>query len=523
MTATYLFSDRPAGVLPRALWGSTRSGYRQNSFFWFFHLGWVALFLGGVALVGVSPGPAALWVPLAAAFVYPAGVRLGWSPGPTALWLSLVAAAAAGATALDGDLTRTGWAAGGLVFDAVGAPYVFLTVTLVPLVVLASLESVRKNQEVYYFWVLLLGGVLTLCFCASHFLVFYVLFEVLGFPMFLLVGQYGPRPQRVSAAYKFFVYTFGGSAFVLPVLVYLQFWCGTTHVAFLAAHQFTEYEQVVFFGLCAVPFAVKVPLVPFHLWLPEAHVEAPTPVSMLLAGLLLKTGGYAFVRFLLPAFPAGAYVWGPALCGVGLFSVVFASAYALVQVDMKRMIAYASVAHMSVVFLGVFSGVPLGVQGATYLMLAHGYTSAGLFGGIGVLYDRYHTRTIRHYGGLAPLMPVFAGLFFVLTLGNLSFPFTGGFAGEFMILSGVALRNPAVTALAGATVFLSLCYSVWLFNRLFYGPTARDVRAHQEATPVELGVLGWCAFGCVALGFGGSAFVGYTQNCYLGVLYGTVP
>jgi proton-translocating NADH-quinone oxidoreductase chain M len=482
------------------------------------------LFAGAAALTGVTPAGAwPLWVPLGAALVYPAGVRLGGHPGGVALWLSLAAAAVTGSAALDPDLTRTGWAAGGLLLDALGAPYVFLTVTLIPLVVLASLESIRKNQEVYYFWILLLGGVLTLCFCVSHFLVFYVLFEILGFPMFLLVGQYGPRPQRVSAAYKFFVYTFGGSAFVLPVLAYLQFWWGTTEVTHLVAHQFTEYEQVVFFGLCAVPFAVKVPLVPFHLWLPEAHVEAPTPVSMLLAGLLLKTGGYAFIRFLLPAFPAGAYVWGPCLCGVGLFSVVFASLYALVQVDMKRMIAYASVAHMSVVFVGVFSGVALGVQGATYLMLAHGYTSAGLFGGIGVLYDRYHTRTIRRYGGVASFMPVFGVLFFVLTLGNLSFPFTGGFAGEFMILTGLGLRNAAVVALCGATVFLSLCYSVWLFNRVFYGPVPAGFRAHQEATPVELGVLGWCTFGCVGLGFAGGAFVGYTQNCYLGTLITAVP
>lgn len=512
-----------AGKLPGSTLESSRRGYRQNSFFWFFHLGWVFLLLAGVAVTGATPpGHVALWVPLGAAAAYPVLVR-GRTPGVVALWLTLVAAVVTGSAALDPDLARTGWTHAGVTLDALGAPYVFLTVTLMPVVVLASLESIRKNQVVYYFWLLLLGGVLTLCFCVSHFLVFYVLFEILGFPMFLLVGQYGPRPQRVSAAYKFFVYTFGGSAFVLPVLAYLQFWWGTTDVTALVTHQFTEYEQTLFFGLCAVPFAVKVPLVPFHLWLPEAHVEAPTPVSMLLAGLLLKTGGYAFVRFLLPAFPAGAYVWGPALCGIGLFSVVFASLYALVQVDMKRMIAYASVAHMSVVFLGVFSGVALGVQGATYLMLAHGYTSAGLFAGIGVLYDRYHTRTVRRYGGLAGFMPAFAVLFFVLTLGNLSFPFTGGFAGEFMILSALGLRNPAVVALCGATVFLSLCYSVWLYNRLFYGPVAHDFRTHQEATPVELGVLGWCAVWCVALGFGGGAFVGYTQNCYLGLLESTLP
>lgn len=331
--------------------------------------------------------------------------------------------------------------------------------------------------------------------------------------MFLLIGQYGPRPQRINAAYKFFVYTFGGSAFILPVLVYLQFWVGSTEVVFLQGYQFTEYEQVLFFGLCAVPFGVKIPVVPLHLWLPEAHVEAPTPISMLLAGLLLKTGGYAFLRFLLPVFPHGGYVWGPLLTGVALFSVVFASVYALVQVDMKRMIAYASVAHMSVVLLGLLTGTPEGALGATYLMLAHGYTSAGLFAGIGVLYDRYHTRTVRYYGGLAGVMPVFGVLFFVLTLGNLSFPFTGGFTGEFMILAALGQQNLVVTALAGATVFLSLCYSVWLFNRLFYGRVGH-FRGYQEISPLEFGVVGWCAIGTVLLGFGGSTFVGVTQDCY---------
>jgi NADH-quinone oxidoreductase subunit M len=525
MSTTSLVTFFRTGTSTTEIWKSTRTGYRQNYFFWCFHLGWTFLFVGVTAgVAGVYPGVTpTVWAPAVAAALYPVGVRYA-RPGAVALWLSLAAAAVSATGSAHPDFARVGYhTGGGWVLDAVTAPYVFLTVTLIPVVVLASLESVRKNEKMYYFWILLLGGVLTLCFCASNFLVFYVLFEILGFPMFLLVGQYGPRPQRVAAAYKFFVYTFAGAAFVLPVLVYLQFWWGTTEVTALCAHQFTEYEQILFFGLCAVPFAVKIPLVPFHLWLPEAHVEAPTPVSMLLAGLLLKTGGYAFIRFLLPAFPAGAYVWGPALCGIGLFSVVFASLYALVQVDMKRMIAYASVAHMSVVFLGVVSGTAGGLAGATYLMLAHGYTSAGLFGGIGVLYDRYHTRTIRRYGGLVGYMPGFALLFFVLTLGNLSFPFTGGFTGEFMVLSAVALCNPAVTALAGATVFLSLCYSVWLFNRLFYGPVASGYRRHADLTPVEVGVLGWCTVGCVGLGWLGGAFVGYTQNCYLGVLHGCLP
>lgn len=485
---------------------------------WLVYLGWLvgAVFL--LSWTGWAPSVGIYFLPVAAAPLYLVAVFRGAPPGVTALWLSLGVAAvtATGVVNHPGGVATHG---GGFLLDGVSLPYVFLTVTLIPVVLLASLESIRKNQVAYYFWVLFLGGVLTLCFCVNNFLLFYVLFEVLGFPMFLLIGQYGPRPQRVGAAYKFFTYTFVGSAFILPVLVYLQFWVGSTDVLTLREVQFTEYEQVLFFGLCTLPFAVKVPLVPFHLWLPEAHVEAPTPISMLLAGLLLKTGGYAFIRFLLPTFPVGAYLWGPAATAVGLFSVGYASVYALVQVDMKRMIAYASVAHMSLVFLGFFSGVTLTVQGASYLMLAHGYTSAGLFAGIGVLYDRYHTRTIRQYGGLATGMPVFGVLFFILTLGNLSFPFTGGFVGEFLILVGLALNNVWVTLLCGSTVFLSICYSMWLFNRLFYGVVPTGVQTHQELTSPEVGVLAWCTAGCVGLGFTGGSFVMATHACYAQVVY----
>lgn len=489
--------------------------------------GWVDYFFWLtplVALVGVSwvnptGGVQIFYLPVGLALLYGVVVSRVHSTrvGPLAWWISLVGFLLVGPHCW--GPTRFGWTDGTLLADPVGTPYVFLTVSLLPLIVLASLDSLRGNPRVYYFWVLFLGGVLVLCFTVTNFLAFYTLFEILGFPMFLLIGQYGPRPQRVGAAYKFFVYTFGGSAFILPVLVYFQFWLGSSDLFFLQAYQFTPYEEALFVGLACVPFGVKIPLVPVHLWLPEAHVEAPTPISMLLAGLLLKTGGYAFLRFLIPVFPGGFYLWGPLLTSVGLFSVVVASVYALVQVDMKRMIAYASVAHMSVVFVGLVSGVPGGAVGATYLMLAHGYTSAGLFGGIGVLYDRYHTRTVRYYGGLAGVMPLGGIFFFLLTLGNLSFPFTGGFTGEFQILAALALQNVVVCLVTGVTVFLSLGYSVWLFNRLFYGSPGWLTR-HGELTPVEFGVLGATAGATLGLGWGGSSFVGFTQVSYASLYEG---
>lgn len=500
----------------------------NNYFSWFNQ---VLVLLGGLLFVGLLPVSLPPYVgvtllvgaPLGGLLVYTVGWLSGRPPGVLAWWISLATSFVGGSSVIGLYPLGGGLLVGPFLIDPVGLPYVFLTLTVLPLVVLASLDSIRKHQGLFYFWVLLLGALLVLCFCVENFLVFYVLFELLGFPMFLLIGQYGPRAQRVGAAYKFFVYTFGGSAFVLPVLVYLQWGIGSTGVVFLQQTQFTETEQLLFFGLCAVPFAVKIPLVPFHLWLPEAHVEAPTPISMVLAGLLLKTGGYAFLRFLIPIFPQGVYLWGPLLNAVGLFSVILGSVYALVQVDIKRMIAYASVAHISVVFLGILTGSPEGGLGATYLMLAHGYTSAGLFAGIGVLYDRYHTRTIRYYGGLAGVTPLLGVTFFILTLGNLSFPFTGGFTGEFIILVALGVSNLVVCFLTGATVLLSLAYSVWLFNRLFYGATSSAVGVHQDLTPTEWGVLGWCALWTILLGGGGAFFVELTQECYVYVYYTGAP
>lgn len=486
-----------------------------NYLYWFIQLVLVSvvIFFWGYHLENTTW---VYWVPLGVSFLV-GGLSLtgkvtNQRVGSLSLWCTLGVALLVGNNAL-GHFSGSGFLGGGLLLDTVGTPFVFLTVTLLPVVVLASLDSIRKNQKMYYFWVLFLGGVLVLCFCVEDFLVFYVLFEILGFPMFVLIGQYGPRTQRVSAAYKFFVYTFGGAAFILPVLVYLHWGLGCTGVITLREYQFTEYEQALFFGLCVIPFGVKIPVVPVHLWLPEAHVEAPTPISMLLAGLLLKTGGYAFLRFLLPIWPHGGYLWGPFLSGVGIFSVIVASLYALVQVDLKRMIAYASVAHMSVCLLGLLSGTPQGSQGATYLMLAHGYTSAGLFAGVGVLYDRYHTRTIRYYGGLSGVAPILAGSFFILSLSNLGFPFTGGFTGEFMILASLGETSFLLCLLAGSTIFLSLGYSMWLFNRLFYGKVQTLVK-HNELTPIEFGVLGYCTIFSLGLGFGGSLFVGKTQECY---------
>ena len=496
----------------------------RGQFSWCLYLAVVPL---GLAVLSLFPGAFlggwVIWFPVVVWLLYLLGAPYLLNhpnPGLPALWLTLVTFLVVVAPGVGpaGTVDQV-WLDEYFLLDALSWPFVVLTVSLAPVVVLASLDSIRKNQYLYYSLLLALLAGLVVSFCVTHFLTFYLVFELLGFPMFLLIGLYGPRAQRISAAYKFFIYTFGGSAFILPVLTYLYFGLGSTEVTFLVHHQFTEVEEAVFFALVVAPFLVKVPVVPVHLWLPEAHVEAPTPVSMVLAALLLKTGGYAFVRFVAPVFPGGVYLWGPLLNTVGVVSVCLASVYALVQVDLKRLVAYASVAHMSVVFVGLLAGTPLALQGGVYLMIAHGYISAGLFAGIGVLYDRYHTRTIRYLGGLAGCMPLFGLSFFVLTLGNLSFPFTGGFTGEFMLLLGIFHKNSAVALLLGSTVLLSLCYSVWLYNRVFYGPVSEYLVKHQDLTPSEAGVLLFCATTTVVLGFMGGYFSEYSQNCYTELTY----
>jgi proton-translocating NADH-quinone oxidoreductase chain M len=482
-------------------------------------MGWPYLFVGLTWWRQVFYVPS-LWVVPSFFFLFSLILATAWTfrrfiqPGLLSLWSSFVVLTVLGVACSSQIVFNTSVATGPFVIDTVNVPFILLTLTLAPVVIVASLDSIRGDQLQYY-WLLttLITGV-TCCFLVSDFLSFYIVFEILGFPMFVLIGIYGPRLQRLDAAYKFFGYTFVGSAFVLPVLLYLYFEVGSTQPTVLLSYQFTELEQALFVGLAVFPFAVKVPVMPLHLWLPEAHVEAPTPVSMLLAALLLKTGGYAILRFILPVWNLGVYFWSPFFVTVSLVSILWGSLYALVQVDTKRMIAYASVAHMSLVFLGCWVHQGSALYGGVLLMLAHGYISAGLFAGIGVLYDRYHTRTIRYLSGLSACMPLFAVLFFVLTLGNLSFPFTGGFTGEFLLLLGICLGNPAIAMAAGSTVFLSLCYSVWLYNRVFYGSISDQIMHHQDLTRLELAVLSWCVVFSLVLGFTGGAWVDYTGFDY---------
>lgn len=382
------------------------------------------------------------------------------------------------------------------VFDWINLPFLLLVAVFFPYVFACSSESIRGDKRVFACLLLLIEVFLLVLFSTQDFLVFYVFFEMIAFPMFLLIGTYGSQPARIPAAYKFFVYTFGGSVLMLAGLLGLYYFYGSCR----SDLEVDSLSQVYFFFLVFFALAVKVPMVPFHLWLPEAHVEAPTGVSVLLAALLLKTGGYGFVRFVLPMFPSGVHFWGSAVMALALSSVLYASWSATAQTDIKKMIAYSSVAHMNVSVLGLFSGSVLAVQFSTYMMLAHAFVSAGLFTGVGVIYDRFHTRSVRGVSGLVNHMPNFYFWYFLLVLCNFSFPFSGSFCSELVVFQEVVRKNPMAALLGGLTIFFSAIYSVWFVTRVFNGPQSRVVR-HQDLTPREWGLLVFCVLSSLVLGF----------------------
>jgi proton-translocating NADH-quinone oxidoreductase chain M len=287
--------------------------------------------------------------------------------------------------------------------------------------------------------------------------------------MFIFIGIWGARERKIKAAYLFFIYTLFGSLIMLFGILYLYMVTGSTSY-FVLLNTNLEAEQQRLIWICFfMAFAVKMPLYPFHIWLPEAHVEAPTVGSMLLASLLLKLGGYGFLRFSLSMLPEGSAYFNSLVSTLALLGVVYGSLSTIRQIDLKRVIAYSSVAHMNLVMLGLFSYNQQGIEGATYLMIGHGVVSAALFFCVGVIYDRYHSRLLRYYGGLVTVMPLFSFFFFSFTLANMSFPGTSNFLGEFLLFLGVFTKNSTVLLFSTVSIVLSAVYSIWLFNRISFG------------------------------------------------------
>ncbi|TBW36948.1 NADH-quinone oxidoreductase subunit M [Siculibacillus lacustris] len=352
--------------------------------------------------------------------------------------------------------------------DGISVAFVILTAFLMPFCILASWESIQNRVKEYMIAFLILETLMIGVFTALDLMLFYVFFEAGLIPMFIIIGVWG-GPRRVYASIKFFLYTLLGSVLMLIAMLAMYWQAGTSDIPVLLTHDFPGTLQTWAWLAFFASFAVKMPMWPVHTWLPDAHVEAPTAGSVILAGILLKMGGYGFLRFSLPMFPLASEHFAPFVFTLSIVAIIYTSLVALAQEDMKKLIAYSSVAHMGFVTMGIFSMNAAGVQGAVFQMVSHGFVSAALFLCVGVIYDRMHSREIATYGGLVNRMPWYAVAFMVFTMANVGLPGTSGFVGEFLTLLGAYRANTWVAFFAATGVILSACYALWLLARVMNG------------------------------------------------------
>ena len=357
--------------------------------------------------------------------------------------------------------------------DGISMLFVILTTFLMPFCILASWESIEKRVKAYMIAFLLLETLMIGVFVALDIVLFYVFFEAGLIPMFIIIGVWGGK-RRVYASFKFFLYTLAGSVLMLLAIMAMLFQSGTTDIPTLLTHTFPASMQTWLWLAFFASFAVKLPMWPVHTWLPDAHVEAPTAGSVILAGILLKMGGYGFLRFSLPMFPLASVDFQPLIFTLSVVAIIYTSLVALMQEDMKKLIAYSSVAHMGYVTMGIFAMNQEGIQGAIFQMLSHGLVSGALFLCVGVVYDRMHTREIAAYGGLVNNMPKYAVAFMVFTLANVGLPGTSGFVGEFLTLLGVFRVNTWVALFATTGVILSAAYALWLYRKVIFGALTKE-------------------------------------------------
>jgi NADH-quinone oxidoreductase subunit M len=373
--------------------------------------------------------------------------------------------------------------------DGIALPFVILTTFLMPICIVASWSSVTKRVKEYMVAFLVLETLMIGTFCATDLLLFYIFFEGGLIPMFLIIGVWGGK-RRIYATFKFFLYTFLGALLMLLAIMAMYWQAGTTDIRALQAFHFAPSLQTWLWLAFFASFAVKLPMWPVHTWLPDAHVEAPTAGSVVLAAILLKMGGYGFIRFSLPMFPDASEYFTPLVFTLSVIAIVYTSLVALMQEDMKKLIAYSSVAHMGFVTLGIFSGTEQGLQGAVFQMVSHGLVSGALFLCVGVIYDRMHTREIAAYGGLVNRMPLYAAVFMVFTLANVGLPGTSGFVGEFLTLVGTFYANTTVAFAAALGLILSACYALWLYRRVIFGVLDKpQLAAIADLSPREVMTL----------------------------------
>ncbi len=373
--------------------------------------------------------------------------------------------------------------------DGISMLFVILTTFLMPICILASWESIQKNVKAYMISFLLLEVLMVGVFCALDIVLFYVFFEGSLIPMFIIIGVWGGK-RRVYASFKFFLYTLLGSVLMLLAIMAMFFQSGTTDIPTLLTHAFPATMQTWLWLAFLASFAVKIPMWPVHTWLPDAHVEAPTAGSVILAGIMLKLGGYGLIRFSLPMFPLASEMFAPLVFTLSVVAILYTSLVALMQEDMEKLIAYSSVAHMGFVTMGIFAANEQGVQGAIFQMLSHGLVSSALFLCVGVIYDRLHTREIDAYGGLVNNMPKYAVAFLIFTMANVGLPGTSGFVGEFLTMLGAFRVNTWVAVLAAIGVILSASYALWLYRRIIYGALTKDsLKAMLDLSAREKAIL----------------------------------
>ena len=368
------------------------------------------------------------------------------------------------------------WLGGAITYhmgvDGISLPFVVLTTGLMPVCIIASWNPIQRRVKEYMIAFLVLETLMVGTFAALDLVLFYLFFEGGLIPMFLIIGVWG-GPRRVYATFKFFLYTLLGSVLMLLAIMAMYWEAGTTDIAVLLHHGFPRSLQTWAWLAFLASFAVKLPMWPVHTWLPDAHVEAPTAGSVILAAILLKMGGYGFLRFSLPMFPAASHDLAPLVFALSVVAVIYTSLVALAQEDMKKLIAYSSVAHMGIVTMGIFAATTQGVAGGIFQMISHGLVSAALFLCVGVVYDRMHTREIAAYGGLINRMPLYAAAFMVFTLANIALPGTSGFVGEFLSLIGTFRVNSLVATLATIGTILSAAYALWLYRKVVFGTLSK--------------------------------------------------
>jgi len=372
---------------------------------------------------------------------------------------------------------KTDWLDSGISYhlgvDGISMLFVILTTFLMPFCILASWESIDKRVKAYMVAFLLLETLMIGVFTALDIVLFYVFFEAGLIPMFIIIGVWGGK-RRVYASFKFFLFTLLGSVLMLLAIMAMFYQAGTTDIPTLLTHDFPASMQTWLWLAFFASFAVKMPMWPVHTWLPDAHVEAPTAGSVILAGILLKMGGYGFLRFSLPMFPLASMDFAPLVFALSVIAIIYTSLVALMQEDMKKLIAYSSVAHMGYVTMGIFAMNQEGVQGAIFQMLSHGLVSGALFLCVGVVYDRMHTREIAAYGGLVNNMPKYAVAFLIFTMANVGLPGTSGFIGEFLTLLGIFRVNTWVALFAATGVILSAAYALWLYRKVVFGALTKE-------------------------------------------------